>query len=130
MGAGGGVGGGLLSVALPRWGGGVAKGPPPINWSPTGGQPTACTLGLWWLDFGPTGGVKEGRNGGGGGAPGGSAGGGSRWGKLGWWWWGVEVGAIWGLWRGGGGARAPFTSSSPPSNHTITINRTLTFADC
>ena len=35
-------------------------------------------------------------------------------------------GAIWGV--GGGGAQAPLTSPCPPSNHTITINLTLTFA--
>ena len=29
---------------------------------------------------------------------------------------------------GGGGAQAPLTSPCPPSNHTITINLTLTFA--
>ena len=40
-------------------------------------------------------------------------GGGSRWGELGWW---------------GGGAQAPLTSPCPPSDHTITINLTLTFA--
>ena len=39
-------------------------------------------------------------------------GGGSRWGNLEW----------------GGGAQAPLTSPCPPSNHTITINLTLTFA--
>ena len=49
----------------------------------------------------------------GGGAPGGSVGGG-----------GVQVGRI----GGGGGAQAPLTSPCPPSNHTITINLTLTFA--
>ena len=26
-----------------------------VFWSPTGDQPTACTLALWWLTFGPTG---------------------------------------------------------------------------
>ena len=36
-------------------------------------------------------------------------------------------GAIWGV-GGGGGAQAPLTSPCPPSNHTITINLTLTFA--
>ena len=45
---------------------------------------------------------------GGGGAVGGR---GSRWGDLGW-----------------GGAQAPLTSPCHPSNHTITINLTLTFA--
>ena len=56
-GVGGGGGGGF------RWpchlgGGGGAKGPPPIYWSQQGGQPTACTLALWWLDFGPTGALQ------------------------------------------------------------------------
>ena len=36
-------------------------------------------------------------------------------------------GAIWGAW-GGEGGQAPLTSPCPPSNHTITINLTLTFA--
>ena len=43
-------------------------------------------------------------------------GGGSRWGDLGC------------LGGGGRGAQAPLTSPCPPSNHTITINLTLTFA--
>ena len=38
---------------------------------------------------------------------------------------GARGGAIWG---GGGGGQAPLTSPCPPSNHTITINLTLTFA--
>ena len=52
---------------------------------------------------------------GGGGGPRGSVGGGggSRWGDLGW---------------EGGGAQAPLTSTCPPSNHSITLNLTLTFA--
>ena len=64
---GGGVEGmpGLLSVR-PHfcWGGGVgaAKGLLPWFLVPKGNQPTACTLALWWLKFGPT----EGRGGGGG----------------------------------------------------------------
>ena len=41
-------------------------------------------------------------------------GGRSKWGDLGW--------------GGGGGAQAPLTSPCPPSNHSITINLTLTFA--
>ena len=64
-------------------------------------------------------------------------GGGGRSGRVGWGG-GVQVGqigvvggdpgggAIRGVGRGGG--EAPLTSSCPPSNHTITINRTLTFA--
>ena len=60
------------------------------------------------------GGLREGRVGGEG--PGGAIWGGvggSRWGDLGWW--------------GGGGAQAFLTSPCPPSNHTITINLTITF---
>ena len=49
---------------------------------------------------------------GGGGLREGRLGGGSRWGDLGCW----------------GGGQAPLTSSCPPSNHSITINLTLTFA--
>ena len=47
------------------------------------------------------------------GGPGGlvGGGGGSRWGNL-----------------GVGGQQAPLTSTCPPSNHSITINLTLTFA--
>ena len=62
----------------------------------------------------------------GGGAPGGSVGGGvpggAHWGGG-----GIQVGRF-GVWWGGGGAQAPLTSPCPPSNHTITINLTLTFA--
>ena len=57
--------------------------------------------------------------------------GGGGWeGRLG----GGPCGAIWGggVWGGvgwgGGGAQAPLTSPCPQSNHTITINLTLTFA--
>ena len=53
----------------------------------------------------------------------GFGGGGGRWGELGG---GIQVGRF-GVW-GGGGAQAPLTSPCPPSNHTITINLTLTFA--
>ena len=61
--------------------------------------------------------MGEGIGGAGGGAPGGSVGGGgSKWGNLG----------CCGV--GGRGAQAPLTSPCPPSNHTITINLTLTFA--
>ena len=60
------------------------------------------------------GGLREGRLGGGSG--GAIWGGGIQVGRFGvWWWW-------------GGGAQAPLTSPCPPSNHTITINLTLTFA--
>ena len=48
---------GLLSVR-PHfcWGGvGAAKGLLPYFLVPKGNQPTACTLALWWLKFGPTG---------------------------------------------------------------------------
>ena len=66
------------------------------------------------------------RRGLGGGLREGRLGGGSRWGALGW---GVggPGGVIWGV-VGRGGAQAPLTSPCPPSNHTITINLTLTFA--
>ena len=56
------------------------------------------------------GGVREGRLGGGGGSGRVGSGGEGRWGG------------------GGGGGQAPLTSPCPPSNHTITINLTLTFA--
>ena len=62
-GLGGGGGGGLGRCRWPchvGGGRGAAKGPPPFHWSPTGVQPMACTLALWWLRFGPT----EGRYGG------------------------------------------------------------------
>ena len=42
---------------------GAAKGLLPYFLVPKGNQPTACTLALWWLKFGPTGML------GGGGAP-------------------------------------------------------------
>ena len=43
---------------------GAAKGLLPCFLVPKGNQPTACTLALWWLKFGPT----ESGGGGGGGA--------------------------------------------------------------
>ena len=58
---------GLLSVR-PHfgWGGvGAAKSLLPCFLVPKGKQPTACTLALWWLKFGPT----EPQEGGGGGTP-------------------------------------------------------------
>ena len=60
----------------------------------------------------------------GGGAPGGSVGGWGS-GRVGWGG-GVQVGRFGVL--GGGGGEAPLTSPCPPSNHSITINLTLTFA--
>ena len=56
LGKGGGVLG-LLSVR-PHFclgGLGAAKGLLPCFLVPKGNQPTACTLALWWLKFGPTG---------------------------------------------------------------------------
>ena len=44
---------------------GAAKGLLPCFLVPKGNQPTACTLALWWLKFGPT----ESHEGGGGGEP-------------------------------------------------------------
>ena len=63
-----GGGGGMLGLLSVRphfcWGGvGAAKGLLPYFLVPKGNQPTACTLALWWLKFGPTG-----TGGGGGGA--------------------------------------------------------------
>ena len=54
-------GGGVLGLLSVRphfcWGGvGAAKGLLPYFLVPKGNQPTACTLALWWLKFGPTGG--------------------------------------------------------------------------
>ena len=54
--------------------------------------------------------------------------GGGRSGRVGWR--GVPGGAIWGgVGAGRGrGAQVPLTSPCPPSNHTSTMNLTLTFA--
>ena len=68
----------------------------------------------------------------GGGGGGGHGRGGSRGGRMGGggsrrvgWGGGVQAGDLgW----GGVGGQAPLTSPCPPSNHTITINLTLTFA--
>ena len=57
------LGGGGGACARPAFGpapflfGGVgaAKGLLPCFLVPKGNQPTACTLALWWLKFGPTG---------------------------------------------------------------------------
>ena len=58
---GAGGGGGLFRVSHPfdpasvgGGGGGKQKVCCPVSWSPTGNQPTACTLALWWLKFGLT----------------------------------------------------------------------------
>ena len=77
----------------------------------------------------PLGGGGGGIGGGGsgranGGGIGGAGGGGLQEGRVGG---GVQVGRF-GVLGGGGGAQAPLTSPCPPSNHTITINLTLTFA--
>ena len=83
--AGRGGGGGAAFGGLATRGGG-GKRPAPCFLAPSGGsQPTACTLALWWLKLGPTGGeggLWEGWLGGG---PlrGLVGGGGSRWGDLG-----------------------------------------------
>ena len=61
----------------------------------------------------------------GGGGLGGTWGGGAPGGSV--WGGGVQVGRF-GVFGGGGGAQAPLTSPCRPSNHTITINLTLTFA--
>ena len=45
---------GLLSAPFLLGGGGAAKGLLPCFLVPKGDQPTACTLALWWLKFGPT----------------------------------------------------------------------------
>ena len=61
-----------LPLALPwgfvrlggGWGGGATKAAPLDFWPPMGGQPTACTLALWWLKFGLTEGDMEAGGGG------------------------------------------------------------------
>ena len=67
LGGGGGAGPAFSPAPFLLGGGGVgaAKGLLPCFLVPKGNQPTACTLALWWLKFGPTG---E-RGGGGGGWP-------------------------------------------------------------
>ena len=52
-GPGGGGGGCFWWLGPVGGGGGGLNGSPPVYWSPTGVQPTACTLALWWLRFGP-----------------------------------------------------------------------------
>ena len=61
---GGGAGGPAFGPALfLLGGGGAAKGLLPCFLVPNGNQPTACTLALWWLKFGPTEGVWGGGGG-------------------------------------------------------------------
>ena len=53
----GGGGGGCAGPAfgpISVGGGGGSKRPAPLFPGPQGDQPTACTLALWWLKFGPT----------------------------------------------------------------------------
>ena len=62
-GGGGGAGPAFGPAPFLLGGVGAAKGLLPCFLVPKGNQPTACTLALWWLKFGPT----EKRVGGGGG---------------------------------------------------------------
>ena len=60
-----GGGGGVLGLLSVRphfcWGGlGAANGLLPCFLVPKGNQPTACTLALWWLKFGPTSHLSQG----------------------------------------------------------------------
>ena len=48
-------------------GGGGSKSLPPAFWPQQGVQPTASTIALWWLKFGPTGDFNTGATRGGGG---------------------------------------------------------------
>ena len=126
-------GGCLRSSTLIAFAVGHGGGATPRFWTPTT-PPTNCwpeaPLGGWGGGGASEGGGSGRAKGGGyrrggGGAPGGSVGGGSKWGNSGWWGGGSRWGDS-GCW--GGGAQAPLTSPCPPSNHTITINLTLTFA--
>ena len=45
---------GPASVGGRGGGAGQQKVCSPVSWSLTRNQPTACTLALWWLKFGPT----------------------------------------------------------------------------
>ena len=61
LGGGGGCAGPAFGPISVGGGGGAAKGLLPCFLVPKGDQPTACTLALWWLKFGPTrGGGREG----------------------------------------------------------------------
>ena len=62
---GGGAGPAFGAAPFLLGGVGAAKGLLPCFLVPKGNQPTACTLALWWLKFGPT----ESRGGGGGSNP-------------------------------------------------------------
>ena len=70
-GGGGGAGPAFGPAPFLLGGVGAAKGLLPCFLVPTRNQPTACTLALWWLKFGPTedagggGGTREARFGGG-----------------------------------------------------------------
>ena len=101
--------------------------PPPARDLPMGGGGARGGPLLAFIRDSPPNrsGPKAPRGGGGGG---GGIGGGGGWeGRLGG---GVQVGQFGVVrgGRGGGGAKAPLTSPCPQSNHTITINLTLTFA--
>ena len=63
-GGGGGAGPAFGPAPFLLGGVGAAKGLLPCFLVPTRNQPTACTLALWWLKFGPTekrGGGRDGR---------------------------------------------------------------------
>ena len=66
-GGGGGAGPAFGPAPFLLGGVGAAKGLLPCFLVPTRNQPTACTLALWWLKFGPT---DSAVGGGGGGVPG------------------------------------------------------------
>ena len=51
---GGGAGPAFGAAPFLLGGVGAAKGLLPCFLVPKGNQPTACTLALWWLKFGPT----------------------------------------------------------------------------
>ena len=49
-----------MGLVFPLGGGGGSKKSAPCFLVPNGGQPTASTLALWWLKFGPTEGLGGG----------------------------------------------------------------------
>ena len=63
-GGGGGAGPAFGPAPFLLGGVGAAKGLLPCFLVPTRNQPTACTLALWWLKFGPTEGITGGGGGG------------------------------------------------------------------